>query len=227
MKTGWKTDGANGVFELGNHRLSFDMAQPQIGLSYACNSVERTRALQIEFPGNLARESVLECYARPNDLVVTYNQASSRTVSPQICIRVDEAADDMVVQLIISMQTDLLECVPATSVASVFERGELLLRVDDGWRTAEQSDGSTIAFLHRPSDADYSFFQLLHPSDLSSSSHGTNPLRAEFRLFGESLEKGVIRRARIAAGWIGRDADLVTAERYVQQLAAESPPLTT
>jgi hypothetical protein len=239
MTTGWTIDDGQAVFRHGEHRLAFEIARPQLGLTYSRQAVSYAPMLSIHLPGELESESesesesVADCYARRDDLVVTYHQGKLRTVQPQIRIGVLEAASDFVVQLIISMQTDLLESEPGTRVVSAFEGGELLMRCADAWRsTAEPGDSHTNAFLHRPADlrsadSDCSFFQLLHSSDLSSSVQGHSPLRAEFQLLSESLEKGVIRRARIMAGWISSKGDLETADRYSRQLAEASPPLAT
>ena len=52
-------------------------------------------------------------------------------------------------------------------------------------------------------------------------------MRITSKLFPERLEKGVIRRGRICAWFLPREADLAIAAELFRRFVSQPPPLTT
>jgi hypothetical protein len=88
-------------------------------------------------------------------------------------------------------------------------------------------------FVFRKSEQDFSYAELVHPTDFHSAvvNEGcgpfeeSGPLRAQ--LFPERLEKGVIRRARICGWFMPAENDLETAVTLAKRFVDEPLPLTT
>lgn len=206
--------------------LQFNVERPQDGLAVIASQWRQAGILRLQLPGAKENEPIADCYSRGSDLVVAYTQHDQRTVRPHLYHRILQMTETLcVVQAIVSMQTDLLDSEPQSQLLSTVEDGELLRRDGSGqWR--RDASESVCGFLLRPADQAHSFFQLVHPTDYWRVSDASNDL-AGFDLFAEPLEKGVIRRARVLAGWCPRSEDLDVAEQWFQQQLREAPPLTT
>ena len=230
MNVKWRVDQFQATYEDAIWNIHYDARRPQNGLTVRSSLVARTELLAIDLPGATAEETVTEIYARGSDLVIGYEQHRSRSVRPEFYYRVQQAtADTLAVQLIASVETSLLESAPTTFVRSKLETGTLMQRGRDGdWISeADTQTAAVVGCVQRPAEADISFFQFVHPSDYCRAFSDAETGSAGFALFPDSLEKGVIRRGRVLAGFVPREDDLQRASECFDQLLNEAPPLTT
>ena len=183
----------------------------------------------LHLPGDAGDQSIIDSYVRQADLVVTYAQTSDRTVRPQVVWRVLRDGDTRVgAEAILSMQTSLLDSQPDASVS--FRLGGELLKVTDSEAKAvgEETIHDHCLLLQRPASENWSLVVCLHPSDFLSLRCETGATNvATFALFPESLEKGVIRRARVRGIYVPRDGDVEFARKCGREMVEAAPPLTT
>jgi hypothetical protein len=184
-----------------------------------------------------------ECYVRGGDLVATYTDRPQAAMRAQIYWRAasHELADALAaVELVVSVQTSLLDSCPRVTICSqasagaVFslsnaERGEF---VPVG-QQAETRAGQLGCFLIRIENSGLSYAQMIHPRDarettlLSASETGPQSVELRHQLFAERLEKGVILRARALGVLLERANDCAAAAFHYAAFLAEQLPLTT
>ena len=222
--------------------LSVDLpAQGLASLRWQGKELSTWRILQVLVPEIQSPQSlsVQESYVRGADLVASYRADEIGQRQPHIYWRFVEQASRGAagVQMIVSSQTSLLDSDPQLVCTSHFAGEELLSH--DGQRsfqriqTSGQEDVAvSSAYLVRAAGADFSFLEMIHPTDFAGAvvrpaggSSGT--WQSQFQLFPERLEKGVIRRARLAAWFVPRSGDVETSSELFQQFVEEPPPLTT
>jgi hypothetical protein len=171
-------------------------------------------------------------------LVVRYCPTAAERFSPQVHWRFQAAEQAVGVEVIISMQTDLLDSRPMVESASSFSVGQLLGAADQGasFRKATEpgrTEWSTAmpVLLFRPSDASSSYIEMAYPPDVvgfwMQSGEDADRHESGFRLLHEHLEKGVIRRLRVAGWFVPRDDDCQRASQLFNRLVHSAPPLTT
>jgi len=184
---------------------------------------------------------VTESYIRGSDLVATFARIPPYEIAPQIYWRVREFPEFAAVgvEMILSMQTDLLYSIPRTTVSSwapgatFFYTCSLANRplhaLED--QTFDRHNSSENLFLMRNHRLDLSYAELVHPPDFVSAEvfHDDHerPSFIQSTLFPERLEKGVIRRARICGWFLPAENDLATAVELAKRFVDEPPPLTT
>lgn len=172
------------------------------------------RALSIETPaGNLSPPS--ETYIRGSDYVSTHEAVEDFPFRTQLlwsaeCLE----AGGVQVTLTVSLQTDLLDTnpelkfttdLPAASQASAWQ-GEAV-RFDGG---------DTPSVLVTP-----------HPSDAIECEPQIEGTTGSVWLSPPFLEKGVIRRCRVAAVWLPGELDDAAIAATIEQFADTPLPLTT
>jgi hypothetical protein len=185
---------------------------------------------------------VQDAYVRGQDLVVAYEQTSARPFRVTLYWRAlarDAAPGALVgVELIVSVQTSLLESRPAIDVHSELaadelfvldERGALVRReLTEGRPLDTAAAACALVRLREPAT---SYAQMLHPATAAESRierRAAGGLRVDHRLFFPSdLEKGVILRARLRAIFLPRAGDIEAAAGYHRGFLASPPPLTT
>jgi hypothetical protein len=187
--------------------------------------------------------SVAEAYIRANDLVATYKPSDQWPFSPQLYWQANalRSAPGMLasLSLLVSVQTHLLDTHPEIGTSTQLPSGEaFLLAVDDnntprseqidGTRSIS-ADGETCCIVLRPKDWQYSYVELMHPSDFRTVtiSNEAERISTEWQLFAEFLEKGVIRRARIHAAFLPRENDIELAANCRRAAQNLELPLTT
>jgi len=189
----------------------------------------------------LTKTDLTEAYTRGGDLVANFAK-SERHIVPQVYFRAscDESTSAIRLELILSVQTDLLDSRPEcglgsyvwdaqlfhsrTLMANAFER---VPDLED--RVFDRGESPTHLFLMRVNGHNFSYAELVHPSDFVRANAGTGgtPLAAvEYTLFPEPLEKGVIRRARICGWFMPPENDLATAVELARKFIDEPLPLT-
>ena len=178
-----------------------------------------------------------DAFVRGADLVAVYAAPEPRSFSWQVYWRASEPGGDLVlVDAILSFQTDRLESFPSVTTQSQLAANEMILVGVDGKSTkvdfqpfdeAPTSDHDCLVL--RSSTGRWSYLEMTHPLDqgtwqLTRSEDGRTKVRRV--LGGSFLEKGVIRRLRLRGAFLARENDLQQAAQLFTRFAAETPPLT-
>ncbi|MGI8978564.1 MAG: hypothetical protein ACR2FY_05025 [Pirellulaceae bacterium] len=247
----WKLDGTEGCLEISGTITRVDVAHPEQGFLCSASNGRFMQLLPAESP--VAKSlKLVEVYGRGNDLVALYEPLAPHQVQPSVYWRArwDESRQGIGVEMIVSMQTSLLDSYPETVVATGMPTGEVwgagspaanslerlqLQRLEYGQfplaLSATDSSHRPSLVVYQPRDTPFAYVEMVHPSDFVATQVELNRWGeswATTRLFSERLEKGVIRRARIAGWHLPRKSDVLgsAGELYVQ-FAAEPLPLTT
>ncbi|MCH2114603.1 MAG: hypothetical protein MK171_06810 [Pirellulales bacterium] len=180
-------------------------------------------------------------FTRGDDLVASYSVDPQQPTSCQIYWRATPQANgSVVVDTIVSVQTDLLESFPEIVLETQLASEQLWLlrpdeargQQDDRWHLAEQTTATGLdvgCLILRPERADWSYAEMTHPDDrdrwkVQRADSGQYVMQR--RLGGSFLEKGVIRVMRIRGAFLPRADDLHLAEECFLALTAAAPPLT-
>ncbi|MCG8448167.1 MAG: hypothetical protein MI725_01130, partial [Pirellulales bacterium] len=181
----------------------------------------------------LATNSTNEFFVRGNDLVTNFAQTNEQPFSCQIYWRATlQSSDVILLDTIISVQTELLESFPQIAVETQLESDEAWLVSDT--QTAKQltgpADGNEPGcILLRAAEAGWSYAEMAHPDDGETwqiDKNATSNFALHRQLGGAFLEKGVIRRMRVRGAFLPRENDLELAAGCFASLVAELPPLT-
>jgi hypothetical protein len=229
---------------------SLDVSDPAGGLlidQVAGARIPPSAIFQIllSIPPGAADSSAVDCFVRGTDLVATYAETAARQFRAQVYWRNSEqATDDEVaatVELILSVQTSLLDSDPTISVGS-------LLAVSEAHRLSDAdsadfkpcgAEAQEIAFepatgpgcfLFRQQSSP-SYVEMVHPADFRQATltfHGSpvGKFALAHRLFHRRLEKGVILRSRLRGVFVPHDRDMELAAAEYRRFAASEPPLT-
>lgn len=187
---------------------------------------------------------VADAYIRGGDLVASYEAITDWPYAPQIYWRAGQL--DCVagvvgsLSLLVSVQTDLLDTCPRIVVESVNRAQQaVLLTVGGGERTESVTIGGELnvrasagvcCVLRRLAGQSLSYAEFVPASDFRTAQAGrceNGNCRAEWRMFAEFLEKGVIRRARLHGAFLRGENDLDVAVACCRAIERESLPLTT
>jgi hypothetical protein len=242
----WKLEGTDASLIVDGIVTRLDVAHPQQGFLSSASNGRFMQILPAEM-GGAKTLKLVETYARGADLVALYEPLAPHQVQPQVYWRArrDEARQGVGVEMIVSMQTSLLDSNPETVVATGMPIGEVLGSLGEQANVLNRLEHaqfplvlSTTDGAHRPSlvvyqprDTAFAYLEMVHPSDFVATQVELNKWGetwATTRLFSERLEKGVIRRARIAGWHLPRKTDVLdSAWGLYTQFAAEPLPLTT
>ena len=242
----WTLSGTQARLRLPHFEAAIDLGRADAGLgdvkveSVVCHDL----SLLGVFAPNLTLDSTasepLDSYVRENDLVATFGESDGQKRRLQAYWRVvpfdATTADAIVLELVVSVQTDLLESHPAMFVVSKFPSGELLpFAADDDGECQVVGDNASERpadfMLIRPAGSNVSFMQASHPEDcvnteIVSSADQSAGIAMRHAMFAEQLEKGVIRRSRVRVAMLRREEDDKLASRCFRQFAASEPVLT-
>lgn len=260
----WQIDGQLVRFQQEGFAAQLTLAKPYEGLHVSFESLPSFNVLGVSIDNRQPSEPTkpLDFYSRGDDLVVTYPE-SPDAVRTQIYwhwapgATTDGAAGLPGFELRVSVQTHLLDSSPKIGVHSQLPASEVIecRGLDPGeYRAIPQTDSYPLAppeepclqgLIFRLDDSDFSYAQLLHPSDVLTQSeasacqvpsqtlvevesqHAANQPRCSSRLFFEPLEKGVIRRARVRGIFVPRENDLESVAACGQRFVEQKLPLTT
>ncbi len=185
-----------------------------------------------------------DAYVRGADLVATYAPTEGWPFSPQIYWRInptDRGDQSCSLSLLVSVQTHLLETWPSISIESDLRSAEVLLvsaQANDGIDFNALSLGDHVFYptasagciLHRPAGADFSYAEIMPPSDFREMRLSWNTdgfCHTAWSLFADFLEKGVIWRARLQSLLLPRREDVELAKACCQAIDQRPLPLTT
>jgi hypothetical protein len=241
----WHLDGNQARFSIdGELSGAVDLLRPAVGLELRSRGIGVT-AFAVDLPPLSADEakSQLDVWARDGDLVATYSATDSRPTRGQIYWRAHHcgpaSAPMRAIDLIVSVQTHLLDSDPAISVRSRASAVEVLRLVD-----AERCEVTPVTaaepaivrahalgcFLFRLPDRAGTYVEMVHPSDFTESALAGNSdgmMELSNRLFQGRLEKGVILRSRLRGLLLPSEDDVALASMCYSDFAASEPPLTT
>ena len=168
-----------------------------------------------------------EQYVRGDELHVNYPQTADSSYAVRLAFKPIETTNhSIVLEVTISIQTDLLDTHPKIDL-DVFCQSIDSHVPTDAWGD-DEVEGVGSAPISVAASKGQSVSVLLGPHDSPfTTNHSTDSL-LRLRLFGEFLEKGVIRKAR---PWIviDRSADVPSEEqleKWWRQLCGSPLPLT-
>jgi len=187
--------------------------------------------------------ALADAYTRGDDLVATYQPTNVWPYSPQLYWRIDSMAVEEVrssLSLWISVQTHLLDTWPTVYVGSQLASSEVIRLVPAGNLTIPclssdreqwlQPAGDYCCILCRLEDHPWTYVEMMPASDCRQFRvwHSDDGIGyTEWQLFGEFLEKGVIRRARVETLLVPRENDVALATACCAVLSRRPPPLAT
>lgn len=236
----WNLLGTRAVWSDALLSAEINVANPAAGvaLNAVSGAVPRNdyRFLKILPVDRAPLAAPVECYVRGQDLVALYEPLPGDRVQPQIYWRATATGGAVGIEAVVSAQTSLLDSDPAFAAACEMAAGEVYALNADG-RSWSALEGRTTfsrgevsgGFLIRPGHYRWSYFEAVHPADFLTARLELAGERAVIhqRLFRERLEKGVIRRGRIAAWFLPREGDEALAADSWQNFRDSAPPLTT
>jgi hypothetical protein len=187
---------------------------------------------------------VADAYIRGADLVATYQPTTDWPFSPQVYWRIDraDAAEQLASQnLLVSVQTHLLETWPRISIVSQLHADELRIvspRATGDAESRSLSQGDHVfcpstsmgCIVRRLAGSDISYLEIMPPSDyreLRISWSADGACLADWLLFADFLEKGVIWRARLQSLLVRRENDIELAIECCRADDVRPLPLTT
>ncbi len=243
----WTMEGSGAQLHCGPLRATAGFAASGISLiptRWQQAAIHDVSVLATEGPlGKVELLRVADVYVRGGDLVVSYAKTEPQRLAPQIYWRAvfDPPRGIARVELVVSIQTDLLDSRPECQVGSYVMGAELFhtsrlaapqfdaLLTGRPGRRITAADSREHLFVFRRRELGFSYAEMVHPSDFVSadaSLDGQQPPGVISRLFPERIEMGVIRRGRICGWFLPVENDLETAVELARQFVDEPLPLT-
>ena len=250
----WTLRGQLAEFVAGEFCCTLDLANPAAGLRVTAPKLPRALELfKLNLP-NIAVADIagrLDAFVRGDDLVANYEETPQPRFRTQVYWRRRShvtAQPSLAIELVISMQTELLDTQPALEVISSVV-GELAVcdfsvspRMEPVNATSGEirklhGEGKPAAFLTK-CGGDWSYFEAAHPLDseecvvrvASTCDQSRESRQAVFelrhRLLAHRLEKGVILRSRILGALFPPPGGLQPASKAYAEFANSALPLT-
>lgn len=186
-----------------------------------------------------------DTYVRGNDLVATYAASDGWPYLTQLYWQAPERLDVTPefgsVSLLVSLQTSLPDTWPELFIESHVAAEEVLCVTCDAQRRAHvhevsradyslATSTSAACILRRLKGRSISFLEAMRAGDardVSLRRAGDGVWHSRWELFGDFLEKGVIRRARLESSFVAQSHDLEFACAVCQSIDDRPLPLTT
>ncbi|MDX1963359.1 MAG: hypothetical protein SFX18_09415 [Pirellulales bacterium] len=221
----WQLAGTTATTQFSFSRGTLDLCQPDRGVRVTHPALEGAGFFQIQDCPSLDHvpPAEIDAYVREADLIVNYASTPMRPNRLQLNWRLQRelpAGLQAACELIISVNTPQWHSDPRITLETVLP-ATLGCYQTDGMTICEQAAGTYVQLAH-PLD----FFQAhsywtrdkeLTPAEVLATSAGGLAGTVVMRqpLFVNNLEKGVILRARLWAGWFaaGVDRQLILAQR--------------
>ncbi len=215
---------------------SVDFADPSLGLQQLHYAGTRVAGHLL---GVATRNSnpVSDVFIRGEDLVATNSETDEQPYSLEICWHATSHKQIPILDLILSLETSLLESFPSVSTQSQLSADETWLVPGNETLATQVTGGSAeipsqepLCVVLRPAGADWSYAEMSHPADQGTiriNSLADGQIGIDRDLAGAFLEKGVLRRLRLRGALVPRENDLQLAKKLSSELAVEAPPLTT
>ena len=237
--TPWQLQSDQAQLKVGQFSACVDLANPQIGLQQInCDeSVLAGQFLGISAGKLESSQSLVvdEAFTRGTDLIACFAETKAQPYSLEVYWRAFKQDRSYVVDLLLSVETNLLESFPSLLTQTQLVAEETCTVTSDG--TAELiTDFAQVSpiqeaacLILRPPNSKWSYVEMPHPEDLgettaSRDEQGRTTIRRI--LAGSFMEKGVIRRLRIRGAVVPRKDDVQLATQLLNGLVTEAPPLT-
>jgi hypothetical protein len=248
----WHADNSTLRFELARFSAAVHPRNPADGVRDVCVDgigLAQFRPLCVVIPPAESRDAPepvsplpaadVDFYIRGGDLIATYFNRPARAMRTQIYWRTAthrSAGAIAALELVVSVQTNLLDSCPRITARSAIPASEVLQLADPDRGTfgsANSRQLSAPCYLFRLANGKYSYVQIVHPgdaqqSDLQSQAEGgAGCVELRHELFSPKLEKGVILRARVLGLLVDRAGDEAAAAGHYAAFLSQDLPLTT
>lgn len=241
MNLTWTSQGQRFRFQSGDLVCEVDPAQPQAGARLTLASEPAAELVSAFALPSLSHNPLLQedCFVRQTDLSLRYAASKELPTSVSVVWRLQDPAEwlsniasksqppALLLECVISFQTDLLDAAPVQEVLSRFPAGVCLpvpqLRPahpgEIDWPRSENAN--LFAAEGRL------FLSTVYPSDLRwlATSREGKQYSQQIRLRSENLEKGVIRRLRCLLA-VGPDSLRNEFEKLPDRFADSKLPLS-
>lgn len=230
----WHVEPVSAKLRLPRFAAALELQRPERGLHAITvdgDPLDDTQLLAVELAlPRVAHQpaielpTILDSFARGDDIAVTYAERPQPAMQTQVYWRAHQPAGAIAaVELLVSVQTGLLDSCPHVSTSSRLVEGEVLPLENVA------APGATLFRLH---GGKLSYAEVAHPSgDCVSDVHRANSAQGtahiSHRLFQDRLEKGVILRARVLGVLIDQADDERLATRMLGDFLRTPMPLTT
>jgi hypothetical protein len=253
----WQLDGSCACLRMPRFSAHVSLRESNVGLDHlTCpdSNLLDQHVLSVSVPSIASEpDALVDSYVRGGDLVATYRQTASWPFRVQFYWRAgSHSAQDAyaAIELVASLQTDLLDSRPELVVSSRLQATEIFqwFPSEQTFHTVSLASGSASSaapcnlpgcVLLRLADCELSYVEMVHPLDfgssqlvlggrtgLQNSARGAD-VRIEHTLCTHWLEKGVILRARVLGVFLPRHNDQMAAIDHYRSFANEDLPLTT
>ncbi len=236
----WRLDSTKAILCTPQLTANIDLLNPRAGISQLVFEDEPIEgfALGVNFgtKAALSSKDLCDVFVRGSDLIATYAETAERPFSLQVYWRATVGERGaLLLDTILSLQTDLLESFPGLAVETKLPAAEAWLLPEEGATATEVvipcdlSADRVGGFLLRPSNGDWSYAEMTHPEDRGECQIGRckdDSLFVQRQLGGQFMEKGVIRSLRVRGVFLPRENDFELATQCLTSLATEEPPLT-
>ena len=245
----WKLNGRLARYHSDHLSAEVDLAHPADGVFHvrvAGTHVNDMRILGVAMPSHVAGEAdaIGDAYVRLADLAATYDASKNWPVRVDTVWRGVSRSSHQefvaAIELLVSVRTDSLNSRPRMAVESTFSGGDVALSADRNAERFEAFASSTVdwasdrqdaccgCIVFRPTGSDLSYVEMVHPADFRRDElvgGGNAPFGVRHHLFDDSLEKGVILRARLRGVFVPRANDTQLASQQYAAFRASEPPL--
>jgi hypothetical protein len=274
QRSPWQIHGHTARLQTEHFQAVVDLLNPGRGVSVthvADTATEGMALFHVGIPPLSGGDAATDFFARGDDLVATYAETPERPLRAQAYWRwlpsarveasafaaasasVQAGADAIrpiaAMELILSVQTNLLDSDPTLTVSTTLPAAEISRLIDPESQrflkldphgmleprgaaptTLDRTSG-TGCFVFRLEQSRLSYIEIVHPADfyraqIDASGAAPSAIRISHRLFAERLEKGVILRSRIRGILMPQDHEPAFAARAYREFASAEPPLT-
>ncbi|MGD9724243.1 MAG: hypothetical protein AB7O59_23975 [Pirellulales bacterium] len=249
--TSWHVDNNLARLHFGRLAAQVNLLEPASGLHQLCADAQTLfdcQILRVDVPPVAAAAlSRNDYFLRGGDLAVSYGDRPERAMRTQIYWRAapgQSAGVIATIELLISVETSLLDSCPRISTSSRLSSGRVFRIAatsdvaspdiaDDRASAIDPAAPVGHVFQFENGGAKFSYAEMVHPDDARSTQvlmpDGGSGRPAELRheLFAERLEKGVILRARVLGVLLERTDDARHAAGVFTDFLRAELPLTT
>ncbi len=245
--TVWQLDDQSAALTQPGLRANFQLSNPQQGIVECQVADARLDAKLLQgarLDPATAGCQLLEAYVRQNDLIASYTLGQEQPFELKHYWRglpSNSTSTLAALELISSMQTELLDALPRCVVGSRLAAVQSVLiwkSVEDDWQPLEIEPESSHMFAHHQVPAgvlwrfkapQVSYLELIPPGDaqqlrLARTANGA--VTSQWQIFARPLEKGVILRSRLYGVLVEQATDLDQAQHWWQALESSQLPLT-
>ncbi len=212
-------------WNVGDSSWSIDARGGEYGIGVLSNDSER-RYMSLSPVNQDQLPAAGEQYIRGDQLHINYPQGAGHYAIRLVWQPIETSADLLVLEITISIQTDLLDSHPKIDIDVDCQSIDSIVPSDVSGDDEVEGVGS--APISVASSSGHCCAVLLGPHDRPFTTNHSNDMLLRLRLFGEFLEKGVIRRGRpwIVIGRSGKEPSPELLTSLLTRLAESPVPLT-